>query len=379
MPDQRPSATRADLDRLAALLRELDRMLHPASTRPLGGYRFPPAVLPPLPRATTGAAPGRGDSGWMPTRTAAVGGLPDPGVAWVEPAVVEHAGADRAGPDRAGPDRAAALSAAAAPVGEDRAAGPGNGESTPVQPAARRVPTGDPLPPVPRVAQPVAPDEEGAPPVPSPAASGPTPPPVPIAPSGGVRPEAASDRRGDPPTATDDPRPQDGRAAPPAGPVAQPLRNAAATSAPSDEWAARSSSAAGPVPADPAPTPPTAAVVDESPAPRRRSALPTASEPRPAGHGADAARSAELVDIEVEGIDGQPEPTTTAAPSPLLEDDAAAPYEPDGPGVSVPAPRRARSRPAPRREPGGLSPDEAARVRSGLERSYLDRTLRRFR
>ena len=83
-------ASRADLDRVAAFLRELDRMLHPASTRPSGGYRLAPLVLPPLPPTTgfgdTGGGTGRGGSGWMATRepTSPLPG-PAPDIPWVEP------------------------------------------------------------------------------------------------------------------------------------------------------------------------------------------------------------------------------------------------------------------------------------------------------
>src|SRR5690349_20566118 len=85
-------ATRADLEQVSAFLREVDRMLHPASRRAAGGYRVPPAVAEPLP--PTGV-PGLGDRagdagrsapGWTQTRTAAPQPLPPPpAVPWVEP------------------------------------------------------------------------------------------------------------------------------------------------------------------------------------------------------------------------------------------------------------------------------------------------------
>ena len=65
-------------------------MLHPASTRPSGGYRLAPLVLPPLPPTSgfgdTGKGTGRGGSGWMATRepTSPLPG-PAPDIPWVEP------------------------------------------------------------------------------------------------------------------------------------------------------------------------------------------------------------------------------------------------------------------------------------------------------
>ena len=348
-------ASRADLDRVAAFLRELDRMLHLASTRPSGGYRLAPLVLPPLPPTTgfgdAGRGTGRGGSGWMATRepTAPLPG-PAPDMPWVEPP----------------PDDGPSLPAPAAGVVS----------TTPEPPVRRRVPAATPVPQDRRtvLTAPAAPADDAEATRAGPArAPGPTASPVPTR-----RPVTPHGDSPGPPQPVRGPEPTVERAS---------GRPTPASARPSPETRPRTEPTL-PVP-DPAPGPVLASHLEPAPRASRAADSGPTTRPRPAESPApdvrelprttpsetpEPARPPEPVDLVIEGIDAAPTPGSD------VEGDADLPADPaDDAVVTVAGPPVPPGGRGPRRERARLSFATAGRVQTELQRMYLDRTLRRFR
>ncbi|GAB5895156.1 hypothetical protein [Mycolicibacterium mageritense] len=342
-------AAPADLYRVAAFLRELDRMLHPAAARPCTCYRLPPAVLPPLPpTGSRGSDPvaRQSSSGWMATRTApeVVAPLAAPEVEWVERAELPIPAPARApnsaqatAPPPVPPARGPAVSAgpvesaispAPPPAGPDTARATATHHRGPA-PELRiagattevRAPMA-PGPPVPRL-----PTE--------PAIAPATPPPAPVVVAVPVEP------------------------APPAPPTAATLLPPRASTAPQLPTP-RPTPRLEPPPAQ-----------DLAPCPVSARAEPASTAPRA------AAAPAEPVDLVIDGVEGG-DGATEFSPTPevVAETPAAGetfiavdqPGPPPLPGVR--GPRRALAR---------LPAATASAMQSELQRRYLDRTLRRSR
>lgn len=353
-------ASREDLYRLAALLGELDRMMHPAGRTSYGAYRLPAWAAPPLPPTgvpgagdRAGSPGGRTSAAWTPTPPPARPAAP-PAVPWVEPA---SPSVTRRAPAPAGAEPAPPGAPVDQGPGAPRAVvhGPLPTVTTPAAlPVAR--PVGEPVPvlsPGPSAASgegtaeparssrhtdlaPVVPDlRVPAVPSPDPAETRPTAPPMPS-------PLPARPGRGGAPVET------------PARPADVP-RDAPVRSARSRVRAAtepvRPSAASSPPrrPSEPGETglPGAPAVV-------------TASREVPAavpGTGDEVAPGAEQEVLD----------------APVAPDDA--PDEESGSSVAVPVrPRGPRRGPVPR-----LTPAEAGRAQAQLERQFLDRALRRSR
>ena len=348
-------ATRADLYRVAAFLRELDRMLHLATTRPAGDYRLPPAVLPPLPPTGSGGggpSARQGGSGWMTTRAAQSPAAPiPPDIRWVEPPAEPEALAAPE-PTRTAPPpvpltvsstvRDVATGSVAEP--RTRPAGP---DTAGPEPSSAPSPAIAPAPdPTPQRQRPRDATQSGTPTTPRLATAAPlteTVPPPNIGP-----PEPATDVAAGQP-----PRP------------ALPML-------PADERRVAEAEVSPRSPRAPTRRPPSPSTSEPE-----RSAAPIGTVPEGAAPPAPlASPPPEPVDLVVEGIDAVPPPpaaepaeTTLDAPDYLLLDgDVGTPGPPPLPGGR-----------GPRRTPAHLPAAAADRVQADLQRKYLDRTLRRSR
>jgi hypothetical protein len=343
-------------------------MLHPASTRPSGGYRLAPLVLPPLPPTTgvgnTGTGTGRGESAWTATREPTSQPLPGaaPDIPWVEPPLPADdpplpaddppLPAPAPGVVSAAPDPAPAegrTSPAATPAADVRPTPPGpqvapagKARGTPAGPAPAPVSTPTQFP----SARPVLAHRAST------TRAEPAPGPSPIAEGTPVL-AAAPAVRLPPPEARPHTEPTVPAPAASSGPVlARPV-----------EPAPRAPRGSGPGPTTGHPTAgPAATDVGERP----RTTPPAAPTP---------VLAPEPVEIVVEGID--PLHTSDA---PTVQASEETPVEPpDDAVVPVPGPPLPPGGRGPRRERARLSFAIAGRVQTELQRMYLDRTLRRFR
>ncbi len=375
MPEEpvEPPATRVDLYRVAAFLRELDRMLHPATARPSGQYRLPPWVAPPLPPSGAGRPreAGSGASGWLPTRAPARPAAPPIDIPWVEPPVARTE-------QQASPGLEPPVPVLAPPSGPPIRTGYPAAPGSPPPVLAR-----DPAPVVApgrleTAAAPLTPAPGESPPgPPGPATAAPAPASVPYSPPAA---SPSGPALAGPDARTGPLRPAPSVAVPATGPVV------AAPSAPADDPlpaaphrpAGRPPASEGvPRPIHPYPDVPPGAAV---PPPIGRPAPSPAVGPRPPRE-LDAESTAaqdipvDLVDIAVSGIDDAPVPVE---PAPDLDLDPGEPDFPMAPASPpLPAghgPRRDLTRP-----PAGGRDLDLDRGRAALQRLYLDRTLRRSR
>jgi hypothetical protein len=356
-------ASREDLYRLAALLGELDRMMHPAGRTSYGTYRLPVWAAPPLPPTgvpgagdRAGSPGGRTSAAWTPTPPPARPAAP-PAVPWVEPSphpatrrAPAPPGAEPARPvapvDQGlgtpgvvvpGPLPAATTPAAlpaAWPVGEPvpvLSPGPSAASDQGTAEPARSSRHTDLAPVVADLRVPVVPSQDPAP-VASPPPAPPTPSPPPARPGRGGAPVET------PAQPADVPRDAPVRSASPRVRAAtEPARPSGASSPPRR-------------PSEPGET-------ERVVAP----AVVTASREVPAA----------VPEIRDEVGPGAEREVLDAPVAPVTPDDA--PDEEPGSSVAVPVrPRGPRRGPVPR-----LTPVEAGRAQARLERQFLDRALRR--